>query len=152
MSDRKTEDDLPSVDTTNPILKPVDTNPAIDAVDTDPKLKPLSTITLDEDPPPAPSSTLLLDPVQEAATNLKLRAAQDLGVSSAVTVPKKRKAPLKADAFESAPSLVPAKREDLPRGSPSPWKKAEVWTPGLMLLTAALIFMVLVTIVVLLRS
>lgn len=140
---------MSDLDTTNPILAPVDTNPALDAV-TDPKLKPLRTLTLDEDPPPAPSSTLLLDPVQEVPTAPKLRAQQDLGVSAAVTVPKKRKAPLENDAFESAPSLVPARNDALSRGSP--WKKTAVWTPGLIALTAALVFMVLVTIVVFLRS
>ncbi len=161
MSDKKpegaTEDNLPSVDTTNPILSPVETNPALQSVDSDPKLRPLRTITLDEDPPPAPGATQLLDPVQDVSTDSKVRAqtapAQDIGESVVASQARKRKAQLKPDAFESAPSLLPAKEEPLePRGGPSPWKKTEVWTPGLIALTVALIFMVLVTIVMLLRS
>jgi hypothetical protein len=162
VSDKKpegaTEDDLPSVDTTNPILSPVETNPALQAVDTDPKLKPLRTITLDEDPPPAPGATQLLDPVQDVSTDPQVRAqpapVQEIGESVVATQARKRKAQLKPDAFESAPSLLPAAKSDevAPRGSPSPWKKTEVWTPGLIALTAALIFMLLVTIVMLLRS
>lgn len=163
MSNKKpegaTEDDLPAVDTTNPILSPVETNPALQSVDSDPKLKPLRTITLDEDPPPAPGATQLLDPVQDVSTDPKVRAApppaQDIGESAVATQARKRKAQLKPDAFESMPSLAPAKNEEapqVPRGSPSPWKKTEVWTPGLIALAAALVFMVLVTIVMLLRA
>ena len=172
MSDKKTvgatEDDLPAVDTTNPILKPVETtnpilspvetNPALQSVDSDPKLKPLRTITLDEDPPPAPGATQLLDPVQDVSTDPKVHTqpapVQDIGESVVATQARKRKAQLKPDAFESAPSLLPAAKSDevAPRGSASPWKKTEVWTPGLIALTVALAFMVLVTIVMLLRS
>lgn len=123
------------------------------SVDTNPMLKPVATITLDEDPLPAPSATQLLEPVAEVPTDLKIRApaAQVIG-DSAVVVPRRR-APLKPDAFESAPSLAPARRDEVvPRGAPAPWQKASVWTPGLVALTVAFIAMVLVVIVVLVRG
>lgn len=145
MSEKKsaveaTLDDLPSVET-NPILKPVS-----------------ATITLDEEPPPAPSATQLLDPVEEAQTDRRIRVppgplpGQVIGESAAATQPRRRP-PLKADAFESFPSLGAPKREETaPRGAPAPWQKAQVWTPGLVALTVVGALMVLAIVIVLLRG
>lgn len=142
-----TLDDLPSVDTTNPILRPV------------------ATITLDEEPPPEPSATQLLAPVTSRAiddvpTDPKQRArpttvhAPVLDVQAdAVATQPRRRASLKSDAFESAPTLMPAARKDEgPRGPPAAWQKASVWTPGLIVLTVVGVAMLLLAIVVLLRS
>lgn len=146
-----TLDDLPSVDTTNRILKPV------------------ATITLDEEPPPEPSATQLLDPVtsrgasppiDDVPTDPKQRArpttvhAPVLDVQAdAVATQPRRRASLKSDAFESAPTLMPAARkEEGPRGPPAAWQKASVWTPGLIVLTVVGVAMLLLAIVVLLRS
>jgi hypothetical protein len=137
-----TLDDLPSVDTTNRILKPV------------------ATITLDEEPPPEPSATQLLNPIDDVPTDPKQRARPtkahapvlDVHADAVATQPRRRTA-LKSDAFESAPTLMPAARkEEGPRGPPAAWKKTSVWTPGLVVLTAVGVAMLLLAIVVLLRS
>lgn len=131
-----TLDDLPTVATTSPLLRPVG-----------------ATITLDEEPLPAPSATQLLEPVAEVPTDLKLQVpGQVIGVSETVTT--RRKGPLKADAFESAPSLAPARKEEAPvlRGAPAPWERARVWTPGLIVLTLVGVAMALVGLYVLLQG
>jgi hypothetical protein len=131
-----TLDDLPSVDTA-PILKPV-----------------AATITLDEEPAVAPSATQLLDPVEEVQTDPRVRVppGQLIGESAAATQPRRR-APLKADAFESFPSLgAPKKEETSPRGAPAPWKKAQVWTPELIVLTVIGALIVLAIVIFFLRS
>ena len=133
-----TLDDLPTVDT-RPILKPVG-----------------ATITLDEEPLPPPSATQLLDPVEELPKDPKIQvpaaAGQVIGVSEALTT--RRKGPLKADAFESAPSLPPTRKEEGPvlRGAPAPWEKARVWTPGLIVLTAVGVGMLILGLYVLLQG
>lgn len=133
-----TLDDLPTVDT-SPLLKPVG-----------------ATLTLDEEPLPAPSATQLLEPVQEVPTDPKIHLpaapGQVIGVSEAMTT--RRKGPLKADAFESAPSLAPARREEAPvrRGAPAPWEKAQVWTPGLIVLTLVGVAMSMLGLYVLLQG
>ncbi|MDP1821665.1 MAG: hypothetical protein Q8L48_00400 [Archangium sp.] len=143
-----TLDDLPSVDTTNRILKPV------------------ATITLDEEPLPEPSATQLLDPItsrpsiDEVPTDPKQRArpttahAPVLDVQAdAVATQPRRRVSLKSDAFESAAALTPASRkDDGHRGPPSAWQKTSVWTPGLIVLTVVGVAMLLLALVVLLRS
>lgn len=137
-----TLDDLPAVDTTNPVLKPV------------------ATLTLDEDPLPEPSATQLLTPIDDVPTNPKQRArptsahAPVLDVQAdAVATQPRRRAALRSDAFESAPNLMPASRKDDGlRGPPAAWQKTSVWTPGLIVLTVVGVAMLLVAIVVLLRS
>ncbi|MDP2274594.1 MAG: hypothetical protein Q8N23_18710 [Archangium sp.] len=126
-----TLDDLPTVDT-RPILKPVG-----------------ATITLDEEPLPV-SATQLLEPVAEHQA--PAAPGQVIGVSEAMTT--RRKGPLKADAFESAPSLPPARKEEGPvrRGAPAPWEKARVWTPGLIVLTVVGVGMLLLGLYVLLQG
>ena len=146
MSEKKngvdtTLNDLGTVDVTNPILKPV----------------PAATITLDEEPAVPPSATQLLDPVEEVPTDPRVPVVsaargKEIGESAAATQPR-RQAPLKADAFESFPSLEAAKKEEVvPRGAPPAWQKAQVWTPGLIALTAAFVLMVLVVIFVLVHG
>ena len=138
-----TQDDLGSVDTTNPLLKPV------------------ATITLDEEPPPEPSATQLLNPIDDVPTDPKQKAqprptkAQapvlDVSVDGAATLKKKR-APLKADAFESFGALPPLGEKDGPRGAPAPWEKPAVWTPALVALTVVGVLMLLLAVVLLLRG
>jgi hypothetical protein len=138
-----TLDDLPSVQTTNPILKPVG-----------------ATITLDEEPLPAPSATQLLDPVEEVPTDPKVRVVaapaqapvQRIGESVDAPAQLKKRKPLKADAFESAPSLQPARRDEvLLRGAPPSWQKSTVWTPGLIILAAVFVAMLIVGFAILLH-
>ena len=119
-------------------------------VDTSPSLRPVgATITLDEEPLPV-SATQLLDPVPEHSVPAAHR--QVIGVSEAITT--RRKGPLKADAFESAPSLAPARKEEGPalRGAPAPWEKARVWTPGLIVLTVVGVGMLILGLYVLLQG
>ena len=119
-------------------------------VDTSPSLKPVgATLTLDEEPLPV-SATQLLEPVPD----LPVPAApgQVIGVSAAITT--RRKGPLKADAFESAPSLAPTRKEEGPvlRGAPAPWEKARVWTLGLIVLTVVGVAMLILGLYVLLQG
>lgn len=136
-----TLDDLPAVDTTNRVLRPV------------------ATLTLDEEPPPEPSATQLLDPViEDVPTDPKQRArpttvhAPVLDVQANAVAQPRRRASLKADAFESASSLQPTRKDEGARGPPAAWQKTSVWTPGLVVLTAVGVVMLLVALVVMLRS
>ncbi len=132
-----THDDLPTVDT-SPSLKRVG-----------------ATITLDEEPLPV-SATQLLDPVEEIPTDPKIQVpaapGQVIGVSEAMTT--RRKGPLKADAFESAPELPTLRKQEGPvmRGAPAPWEKAQVWTPGLIVLTVVGVGMLILGLYVLLQG
>jgi hypothetical protein len=145
---QSTLDDLPSVQT-DPMMRPLVTSPILEPVDTSPVLKPVATVTLDEDP--APSTTQLLEPVQDAVTDLKLRRPAVKTVplgDSAPTQPRKRREP---DAFESAPTLRPAREPESGRGAPA-WQKSAVWTPWLIALTVTFVVMVLLGIFLMLRS
>ncbi len=133
-----TLDDLRAVDT-NPVLKPV----------------PQATITLDEEPVAAPGVTQLLDPVEDAPTDPKVRVPTSLATplvlgESRDTTPRKR-ASIKSDAFESSPSLGLPRREGLEpaRAPASPQSR---WTPGLIVLTIILVFILLVGLFVLMTS
>lgn len=133
-----TLDDLPGVDTTNPLLKPV------------------ATITLDEDPL-EPSATQLLNPVDDVPTDPRQRARPatkvlDVSADGPVTQPLRRRAALKSDAFESLSSLPAVKKDDASRGPPAAWTKTSVWTPGLVALTIVGVLMLLFAIFVLLRA
>ena len=137
-----TLDDLSGVDTTNPLLKPV------------------ATITLDEEPEPAiePSATQLLNPIDDAPTDPKQKARPaavkvlDVSADGPMTQPMRRRAALKSDAFESLSPLAAVKRDDASRGPPAPWKKTSVWTPGLVVLTLIGVLMLMLALFVLLRS
>lgn len=140
----------PVVEATLDDLRPVDTNPV---------LKPISaaTITLDEEPAPAPSATQLLDPVEDAPTDPRRRiptavATPQLLGESRDTTPRKRVS-IKSDAFESSPALggAPQRHEVVPRGPPPAWQRAEVWTPGLIVLGILGVLLLLVALFVLLQ-
>ena len=75
----------------------------------------------------------------------------DVSVDGAATLKKKR-APLKADAFESFGALPSLHEKDGPRGAPAPWEKPPVWTPGLVALTVVGVLMLLLAVVLLLRA
>lgn len=129
-------------------------------VDTAPSLRPVATptITLDEEARPEPSATQILDPVEDHPAQKAVRAAprptgvHALDVSAdAPSVQARRRAALKSDAFESFPSLGQTRPEEA-RGAPAPWKKASVWTPGLVAMTVMFVALVLVALVILLRS
>ena len=136
-----TLDDLPGVDTTNPLLTPV------------------ATTTLDEEPngPLEPSATQLLNPIDDVATDPRQKARPaakvlDVSADGPVTQPLRRRAALKPDAFESLSPLAPVKRDDASRGPPAAWTKTSVWTPGLVVLTIVGVLMLLFAIFVLLRA
>lgn len=148
MSDKPPGDQQePLVDGTLDDLRPVDTNPVLRPV-------PAATITLDEEPAAAPSATQLLEPIDDAPTDPKVRVPTSVGTpvvlgESRDTTPRKR-ASLKSDAFESSPALAPRRDEVARRGPPPPWEKTTVWTPGLIALALAGVFALLVALFVLL--
>lgn len=150
MSDKPGEKKEPLVETTLDDLRSVDTNPILKPV-------PTATITLDEEPVAAPSATQLLDPVEDAPTDPRVRVPTSLAVplvlgESRDTTPRKRVS-IKSDAFESSPALGEARREaSVARGPPPAWEKSAVWTPGLIVLVVTFVFMLLVALFVLLTA
>lgn len=137
-----------SVDSTLDDLRSVDTDPLLERVG--------PTMTLDEVPERSPGDTQLLSPVEDdVPTDPRVRipaAALSLGESGEApsTLPRRR-APLKSDAFESAPQLLPARSVE-PRGPPPAWEKSSAWTPMVVVLAAIGVALVLVSLFVILRS
>lgn len=139
----------PTVEATLDDLRPVDTSPV---------LRPVSaTITLDEEPAAAPSATQLLDPIDDAPTDPKVRIPTALAVplvlgESRDATPRKRVS-IKSDAFESSPALGAAAQKNgvSARGPPPAWQKTGVWTPGLIVLTITGGSMLLVAIFIVLQ-
>lgn len=139
------QEDPAAVEATLEDLAPVESHPALPAV------------TLDEEPKSEPSATQLLDPVEDVAPAPprppRPTTLHTLDVSAdAPSAQARRRAALKSDAFESFPTLGPARDGEVRPDVSAPGGDTFEWTPGRVALVVMGVALALVALLLVLRG